>query len=150
MMCEHLSDFDCCDMVFLNIVEKEESEGTESLNSYERTVLFVWHTYGLVGNGGIRKFLLWEDSGENTAVAFDNIECKDLADKIRLCLNIYADYELPLSSEQKSKIIEEKAHQFSKYFETANQTFWDNDDRIIENTAKYIKINIDEFNDVVF
>ena len=84
-------DFKLVDALFCKAAEKEERNGPASLNEAQRTLLLVWHSHGIIGNGSLRYFFECDLPVEATAKAYEIAGLSQAARLLRLAPDLFPD-----------------------------------------------------------
>jgi hypothetical protein len=87
-------DFRLCDRLFGRIAERRANRfDVTGVPEEEATVALVWHTYGIVGNGGFHYLLEGDFDGDpgfaRTALAFREIGCARAAGALEQVLRCF-------------------------------------------------------------
>lgn len=78
-----MNDFKYVDQFFCRVADKEKKLGHQAINHEEDVVLAVWHTTGLISNGGLQNYFIWEGANPAVAESFAEVGLGDAAQIIR-------------------------------------------------------------------
>jgi hypothetical protein len=95
------------DEVFSKLAKKEERHGKKSLTRDESVFLNTMHAYGLLGNGGLEYFFVWEDANPIVVDYFENIGMNGIADIIRRFFVLFPNVNLNnIGSKERDELLE--------------------------------------------
>jgi hypothetical protein len=103
------NDFELCSHVF-DLILKVYGEGLDALKipKEHRTVFLIWHSVGIIGNGGFNYLFEGSFAGHPyfalTAEAFRDIRCKPAADAFRQALNLFPNSRPPTDIGRRLKL----------------------------------------------
>jgi Domain of unknown function (DUF4375) len=94
------NNFDLCDGLFKHLLASNgEVPDVSEMPEEERVVLLVWHTYGIIGNGGFNYLFEGDLPGDPdytlSAEAYEVIGCEPAAHAFRQALALFPDGEVP-------------------------------------------------------
>lgn len=120
-----MDDFDYVDQVFCEIVDKEEKYGSNALTNNEKALLAVWHATGLIGNGGLQNFIVWEDANPKVAEYFDELGLSGPAQVIRDFFLLFPDTDFEsYSSAKRDDFIVKNVGKVQNEIDTLNHRFY--------------------------
>ena len=134
-------DFDLCDGVFCAIADVTGNE-IDLANEPEpcRTVTAIWHSGGIIGNGGFQYLFEGDFNGDPgyriTADAYKAIAADKSHSAFNAALALFPDSELPADIEERLQIFQSHPE---KTRDTINSEFWDGDDDVKRLLAIYIR-----------
>lgn len=97
------------DKVFSKVAQKEERYGKKSLTRDEAAFLNTMHAYGLLGNGGLEYFFVWEDANPVVVDYFEDIGMEGIANTIRRFFALFSNVSLAdLGSQERDVLLEKE------------------------------------------
>ena len=136
-----MDDFDFIDNFFCEIAQKEEDEGTYSLTYEQKVVLWIWHSKGLIDNGGFDNFLVWEEASVELAEMFKEINLIHVAEIFEKIFMLFPEIESSSDSVRRDQIVSSKRKEIDEELERLNQQFYESDELIESKLAEYIRVN---------
>lgn len=141
------SDFNVCDGLFMLIAKRYGGQlDITTATEYERTVLLVWHAYGIIGNGGFHYLLEGNFKGDpgfrHTASAFRTIGCESAAKAFDRVLALFPKGQLP--SDIDRRLNRYRKH-FSGFPNAVDGPFFAASKEIENCLAEYIRSNARRF-----
>ena len=134
-----------CDEVFKRIAKLHGNRMDISKESKcERVVTLVWHSMGIIGNGGFYYLFQGNFNGDPgyiyTAAAFEKIGAVEAATAFKEALATFPKNKLPENIEERNQI-------WSKlpWDHDANRKFWRANDEIVTKLAAFIRANRKQF-----
>ena len=122
-----MNDFEYIDHIFSVLVEKEQHQGKNSLTHQERVFIETLHAYGLLQNGGLEHFFVWEDANPVVADFFDELGLTGMAEVIRKFFALFPTVDFPcLGSSQRDALLEAKFSTIEDRIEELNDQLLSN------------------------
>jgi len=135
-----MSNFEFVDQIFCQLVEKEKKHGHIVLSDNEETVLVVWHSAGLIENGGLQSFFVWEGANPEVAKYFEKIGMPEVRQIIINFFSIFEEMTFEeLSSAERDALIQKKIKKNKSKIETLNQEFYNFLPFVEDRVANYIR-----------
>lgn len=137
------NDRELCDGVFVHIVERHGNKlGLEKASESERVVTLVWHSFGIIGNGGFQYLFEGDFTGDPgfvlTAAAFRRIGCVQAAEAFEEALGLFPGNRPPKNIDDRLELYqsvpEEDRHRIDR-------KFWDAESNLIATLAAFIRAN---------
>jgi hypothetical protein len=135
-----MNDFEYVNQFFLRASEKEEKCGMQALSPTEMTIFAVWHATGLIVNGGLQNFFIWEGASPKIADSFEEIGMPDVAIIIRQFFSILPAVNFNNFTSAKRDIFIEKNFDYVKNkIEELNNKFYQLEPNIAPKAAVFVK-----------
>lgn len=134
-------DFDLCDGVFCAIAVMTGNE-IDLANEPEhcRTVTAIWHSSGIIGNGGFQYLFESDFNGDPgyrfSADAYKTIGAEESHVAFTAALALFADSELPTDIDERLRIFLSHPEETR---DNINSQFWAGDDDVKRLLATYIR-----------
>ncbi len=134
-------DFDLCDGVFCAIADRTGNE-IDLANEPEhcRTVTAIWHSGGIIGNGGFQYLFEGDFNGDPgyrlTADAYKVIGADQSHAAFTAALALFPNSELPMDIDERLQIFQSHPEEAR---EKINSQFWGADDDVKRLLAAYIR-----------
>ncbi len=140
-------DFDLCDGVFCAIGDVAGNE-IDAATEQEpcRTVTLVWHSGGIIGNGGFQYLFEGDFNGDPgyriTAAAYKNINANQSYEAFQEALSLFPDNRLPADIDKRLSIYQSHP---KKTRDAIESKFFSADDEVKRLLAEFIRAHQDEF-----
>lgn len=134
-------DFELCNGVFCAIADATGNE-IDLANEPEpcRTVTAIWHSGGIIGNGGFQYLFEGDFNGDPgyrlTADAYKAIGAGKSYSAFNAALALFPNRELPTDIEERLQVFQSHPE---KTRDKINSDFWDGDDDVKRFLATYIR-----------
>lgn len=123
------------------VEEKEKVEGTGALSEPEQVVGTVWHSSGIIENGGLMYFFQFTFDVEEVARAYDAIGLPRLASILRTAIAKFPNGRRPKDFNKCMEFIDEH----EEFFVTLSEKFLKDNEKIEKKLASYIKKHPKDF-----
>ncbi len=139
-------DFELCDGVFVHIADRHGNElDIDKETETERVVTLVWHSFGIIGNGGFQYLFEGDFNGDPgfilTAAALRRIGCAEAAEAFEQALSLFHGNCPPSNIEDRLKIYQSISETER---ERINRKFWDAGNELQAKLAAFIRANAQE------
>lgn len=139
-------DFKLCSGIVDKLYESYPSHGERfdlaNMGEHERVVVRVWHSFGVIGNGGFQYLFeaTYSDDPDFAlvAAAYRTIGCDKAADAFSEALALFPDGRPPENLEQRQAIFSSVRQEVR---ERIDHEFWDSSKDIEAKLAAYIRAN---------
>lgn len=140
MEIDKMNDFDYVDNFFCSIAEKEDTFGHNVLTHNEKIILAVWHATGLIQNGGLQYFFVWEDANPIVADYFYESGLYNASQIIREFFLLFSELEFEkYPSAKRDEIIENKIIKYKDEIELLNERFYEAMPEVESKLADFIR-----------
>ena len=137
-----MNDFDYVNQVFCEIDDKEKELGYQALTRNEKAVLAVWHATGLIENGGLQSFIVWEDANPEVAEHFEELGLSELAQIIKEFFSLFPGVIFEnFTSAKRDDFIEKNIGKVQSKIDTLNHKFYELMPSIEVKAAAYIRVH---------
>ena len=103
-------DFELCNGVFCRFADRNNTINVESYELPERIITLVWHSSGIIGNGGFHYLLEGDFNGDPnfvlTAAAYRSIGAEECYACFQDVMRIFPDCRLPSDIETRLEMYE--------------------------------------------
>jgi hypothetical protein len=136
-------DRNLCDRLFVRIAERygNELDVTDDTEE-ERTVSLVWHSYGIIGNGGFQYLLEGNFKGDpgfrETANSYRRIACETAAACFDRLFSAFPKGEIPVDIDKRLRLYQKR---FSGFPNKVDGPFFSASKQIESCLAAYIRAN---------
>src|SRR6266567_2967878 len=133
-----------CDGVFCSFDDLDNSLHADQYEEIEQVVTLVWHSAGIIGNGGFHYLFEGDFNGDPgfilTAKAFERIGAMAAYQAFKEIMNHFPQ-GLPSDIGKRLKIYENIPEEETRRID---RLFWDNQKNIEIKLAEYIRLNREE------
>lgn len=133
-----------CDGVFCRFADLDNSLHADQYEEVEQVITLVWHSAGIIGNGGFHYLFEGDFNGDPgfflTAKAFASIGAEGANKAFKEIMN-YFPQGLPSDIGKRLKIYENIPEEEARRID---MLFWDNRKNIETKLAEYIRLNREE------
>ncbi len=134
-------DFDLCDGVFCAIADRTGNEiNLANEPEHCRTVTAIWHSGGIIGNGGFQYLFEGDFNGDPgyrlTADAYKSIGAEESHAAFTAALALFPDSVLPTDSGERLRIFQSHPEETRNQI---NSQFWNGDDDVRRLLATHIR-----------
>src|SRR5688572_26677297 len=136
-------DFELCNGVFMHITGRYGDElNVEKQTEPERVVTLVWHSSGIIGNGGFQYLFEGTFNGDPgfvlTAAAFRRIGCGEAAEAFEQALALFENNRPPSNIEHRLEIYQSVLEENRMRID---EKFWDAGSDLDAKLAAFIRAN---------
>jgi hypothetical protein len=128
-------DFDLINGLFCKLDDKEQVSGAASLTDVEQIVLLIWHSSGIIENGGFHYFYEQDLDAEAVAAAYDRIGCSECAEILRLSFSLFPDHIAQAGRDERVRYVEANG----ELIQRLDKRFWELDKGMEKRLAEYIR-----------
>jgi hypothetical protein len=118
-------DFNFVDDAFKVIAKRKEARGMDQLSEVERTVLLVWWSAGIIGNGGFQYFYENTSDAAEVAKAFDQIGLHEAANACRESMQFFPKQFPPADRDERLALMDGHEAESSRIWERLDCVIWD-------------------------
>jgi Domain of unknown function (DUF4375) len=119
--------------VFEGIEEEMKNAGRSQ--GPQRVVYLVWHSAGIIGNGGLFYFFEHDFDVEEVAAAYDAIGLPESASILRQAIAKFPNSKRPVNFQKCMEFLD----QHEDFFESLSTNFWHSQKGLEDILASYIK-----------
>ena len=119
----------------------------ESLNQYEKNVLFILMLEGEVNNGGFDQYF-FNSSGEyahETLKALEEIKANQMAEILNSAIKEFPTLPIPKDTEQRRELMEDIPDSISDTWDKLDDEFYEYPENLTELVIEYVRANKKEF-----
>lgn len=119
----------------------------ESLNEYEKNVLFIEMLEGEVNNGGFDQYF-FNSSGEfahETLNALESINAPKMAELLNQAINIFPNLPIPKDTETRRELMEDLPENISDKWDNLDDNFYEYPENLAGLVIEYVKKNKSQF-----
>ncbi|MDB6122579.1 MAG: hypothetical protein JWQ71_1572 [Pedosphaera sp.] len=143
------NNFDLVDGLFSVIADKEKATGLSSLSAPQRTILTLWHTHGIIGNGSFEYFFECGLDAEQTAQALEIIGFNQAATYLRLAVDLFPDSQPNEDYDMRQGQLEAINKEFPTAINDLSTKYWAETEPLIETRlADFARSHRDAFDDL--
>ncbi len=128
--------------------EKSKNDNDfESLNEYEKNVLFIEMLEGQVNNGGFDQYF-FNSSGEyahETLKALEEIKAYQMAEILNNAIKAFPTLPIPKDTEQRRELMEDISENISETWDKLDDKFYEYPENLAGLVIEYVKVNKREF-----
>lgn len=127
--------------------KSKNDKNFESLNQFEKNVLYIEMLEGQVNNGGFDQYF-FNSSGEyahETLVALNDIGANNTVDIFEQAIKIFPKFPIPKDMEERREYMRNLPKNISEVWYQLEDKFYEYPDAIGQLTIKYIKKNRAQF-----
>jgi hypothetical protein len=141
------SDRSLCDRLFMRIAERHGNDiDFSTVTEHERTVLLVWHSFGIIGNGGFQYLLEGDFKGDpgfrETANSYRRIGCQAATACFDLLFDSFPKAEIPADINKRLRRYQKS---FSGFPNKVDGPFFAASKEIERCLAAHIRANVSAF-----
>ncbi len=125
----------------------KDDENLESLNQFEKNVLFLDMLEGQVNNGGFDQYF-FNSSGEyahETLTALEEIGAYKTAELLEQAIKVFPQLPIPKDTEQRRELMKNLPQQVSDVWGQLDDEFYEYPDNIAGLAIEYVKNNKKQF-----
>ena len=127
--------------------KSKNDENFESLNQFEKNVLFIEMLEGQVNNGGFDQYF-FNSSGEyahETLTALEQVGATNAAELLEQAINAFPELPIPKDTEQRRELMDDLPERISNTWDQLDNRFYEYPDNIGGLTIAYVKRNKSHF-----
>jgi hypothetical protein len=128
--------------------EKSKNDNDfESLNEYEKNVLFIEMLEGQVNNGGFDQYF-FNSTGEyahETLKALEEIKANQIAEILNSAIKAFPTLPIPKDTEQRRELMEDIPKNISETWDKLDDEFYEYPENLAGLVIEYVKTNKKEF-----
>lgn len=127
--------------------KSENDQNFESLNEFEKNVLFIEMLEGQVNNGGFDQYF-FNSSGEyahETLIALKEINAPKMADILNNAIITFPNSTIPKDTETRRELMEELPESISEKWDDLDNQFYEYPENLAGLVIEYVKKNKGEF-----
>lgn len=127
--------------------KSKNDENFESLNQFEKNVLYIEMLEAQVNNGGFDQYF-FNSSGEyayETLTALEQVGASKAAELLEQAIKAFPQLPIPKDTEQRRELMEDLPERISDIWEQLDDKFYEYPDNIGGLTIAYVKNNKEQF-----
>lgn len=127
--------------------KSKNDENFESLNQFEKNVLYIEMLEGQVNNGGFDQFF-FNSSGEyahEALRALEQVGANNAAELLEQAIKAFPQLPIPKDTEQRRELMEDLPEHISDTWDQLDDKFYEYPDNIGGLTIQYVKNNKSQF-----
>jgi len=133
-----MKDFIFVDKVFCEIAQYEQDHGLDSLNYNQKVVLWVWHSMGLINNGGLQNFIAWDEVDEEIVGMFKKLNLDEISNIMEEFFLLFPEIDESFTSKQREELLTSKINSIEPTIREYNSKIWDSKKNIVNELMKFI------------